>query len=147
MIVIFWFDARIYFEAKINAPLSWFDVLCGNAYPLSNIKHKYLRSCTSRCLSLSSSSGDVSSTSNFMEIPVLISWISHPRILDKLNVERRIFLMLQSLSIKVEIINELEHNHHKTHNHQVHCVWDNLLNTWNSYSHSFQLPDIWFSVS
>ena len=40
------------------------------------IKHEYLRSRPSRCLSISS----VHSTLDFIEILVLISWISHPRI-------------------------------------------------------------------
>ena len=42
------------------------------------IKHEYLRSRASRCLSLSSSSGDFW---KFIKILVLTSWILHPRIL------------------------------------------------------------------
>ena len=47
------------------------------------IKHEYLRSRAYICLSLSSpfsSSCDISSISYIIEILVLISWISHPRI-------------------------------------------------------------------
>ena len=45
------------------------------------VKQEYLQSRASRCLSLSSSSsGDVSSTLESIEILVLTSWILHPGI-------------------------------------------------------------------
>ena len=46
-------------------------------------KHEYLRSRASRCLSLSSSSSDISSNMTNIEMLVLISWILHPRIFVK----------------------------------------------------------------
>ena len=48
---------------------------------MKHIKHEYLRSRASRCLSLSSPSGDRYSNLTTIEILVLISWILHPGIL------------------------------------------------------------------
>ena len=45
----------------------------------SNFKHMYLRYCAYKYLSLSSSPSDISSL-DIIEILVLVSWISHPRI-------------------------------------------------------------------
>ena len=48
-------------------------------YSCSNFKHMYLRYCAYKYLSLSSSPSDISSL-DIIEILVLVSWISHPRI-------------------------------------------------------------------
>ena len=53
-----------------------------------NIKHEYLRSRASRCLSLSSSSsGDHYSNLTTIEILVLISWILDPGILHQTDID------------------------------------------------------------
>ena len=50
---------------------------------IGEIKHEYLRSRASRCLSLSSSSGDRYSNLTTIELIVLVSWILHPGIFFK----------------------------------------------------------------